>query len=433
MTKEAYLSIKRNIKILDIVRLEHGLDKTGIAQKMGVTWPTISSYVEELQKYNILVREDSVLKINSNYGYFFGISVGSAQTKICLVDMNLHIVDTEKFAGIIEGDNIFDDQKRYMKDINKPIQQYLCSETSTDSQTLIKNINSIFASIINIIDCRKEINIMGIGIAFTGAIDRARKKIIKAFNLPCLDETDFEEGILLRNHLDFFEERGIKVSLENNSTATGIAEKWALYDEETLDGKFNINQKYKNCKNIISVYLGAGLGLGIIQDNKVYRGSNDLCGSAGHLEVPQYVKIKKDSGVDMACTCGGQSCLDYRIRTDVFETTFNDFRKWESDYINNFLVSRPDKKDLLGKYLGYLINLLNNLLNPDLIIISGKLHIAIDELWEAIQEKRNENNLKYTKSNCALIKSQLGLISAAIGAAICAYYDKFDADIGWDY
>lgn len=431
MTNEISELFKRNIRLIDTVRLNKGLDKTGIAQKMGVTWPTISGYLDDLFKNEILIKSDNIIEVNKSYGILMGISVGSAQIKICAVNMNLQILDGMQFEDLIGGDGLFEEQKLFMKAGNKKVEQYLCSRTPDDSQELVKSINKIFASIKDIVEKREEKNILGIGIAFTGAVDRKQKRIIKSFNLPYADETDFEEGILLRNYLDFFEVHGINISIENNSTAAGIAEKNFLYEEYNLKNECNINRKYKDCKNVVSIYLGAGLGIGIIQDNKVYRGSNNLCGGAGHLEVPKFCEDTVVGEIDEKCKCGGRNCLDYRIRTDVFESKFESFRELDSEKIDDFFVAHSQKRLIMGQYMGHLINVLNNLLNPDLIIITGKLYIAIDGLWEAIQIKRNENNLKYARSNCALVKSQLGPIAPAIGAAICAYYDKFDTEIEW--
>lgn len=421
---------EKNIKLLDILRFNTGMDKTSLAQKLGVTWPTISGYVDALVDNNILKKEDNLIRVNAEYGYFIGISVGSAQIKICIIDLNFDVVSKEVFQDAIEGDDIFAEQKEYMRKEEKEISRYLFCKTPNEGPEVIKSINGIFSSIVKIVESGK-LNVMGIGIAFTGAVDRERKKIIKALNLNDMDELDLEEGILLRNYLDFFEIKGINISLENNSTAAGIAEKWSLYSETTLNGEPNVNYKYKNCKNVISIYLGAGLGIGIIQNNSVYRGSNNLGGGVGHLEVPDYSNVAKSSD-NRKCTCGGNDCLEYRIREDVFGQSFEDFKNWDSHNIYKYFIDNQDKKEIMGKYLGHLINLLNIVLNPDLIIFGGKLYQAIDELWEAIQNKRNENNLKYAKTSCALIKSQLGPTAPAIGAAISSYYDKFNSKIEWE-
>ena len=44
-----------------------------------------------------------------------------------------------------------------------------------------------------------------------------------------------------------------------------------------LTGYYGINcYRYCSCKNIVTIYLGAGFGLFIIQDGKVYRGESQL-------------------------------------------------------------------------------------------------------------------------------------------------------------
>ena len=44
-----------------------------------------------------------------------------------------------------------------------------------------------------------------------------------------------------------------------------------------LTGYYGINcYRYCSCKNIVTIYLGAGFGLFIIQDGKVYHGESQL-------------------------------------------------------------------------------------------------------------------------------------------------------------
>ncbi len=443
MSSDGIELINKHSKLLDTIRLNKGLDKSAVAQKLDVTWPTLSGYVKELMAEGVLCRDDrcetkaesNVLKFNNDYGVFFGISVGSAQIKVCAINMEFQMLCNEEFRNLvtIEGKSAFENNKEFMQPSNPDNENYIWAKTPEERQKLISIINDAFAAIKLIVENNSQYHVLGIGVAITGAIDQKRKRIIKSFNLCDMDETDFEEDILLRNYLDFFEMNGINIAIENNSMAAGIAEKWSFYEEKNLQGEYNINQKYKDCKNIATIYLGAGFGLGMIQDNKVYRGSNNLCGGIAHLEIPKYFTEKIKGEIDDACTCGGENCLDFRVRTDVFETTFKAFKEMDSNKIREFFEKENNKEkvELMGQYLGYVINLLNNLLNPDVIVISGKLYKAIDELWGAVQRKKSENNLKYTNSNCAIIKSQLGPLAPTIGAAICAYYDKYGANIEW--
>lgn len=434
--------ISKHVCLLDTIRLNKGLDISGVAQELGMTWPTINSYIKELTGARVLCKDEdsNVLSVNRDYGVFFGVSVGSAQIKVCAVDMDFKMLNNGNFQSLISGSSL-SSKEEFNPPKDEKIKNYVWVSTPNNRQDLVTIINKIFAAIKYIVEKRRLYRVLGIGVAITGAINCKQKKIIKAFNLNGMDETDFETDILLRNYLDFFEMQGINIAIENNSVAAGVAEKWSLYDEVNLHGEYNINQRYKDCKNIVTVYLGAGFGLSIIQDGKVYRGGNGLGGGIGHLEVPNY--SGKEINKDERCTCGGLNCLDNRVRRDVFKMDFESFKKEDSDAIKKYfeeeMAKDKERKDeakenkdiLMGKYLGYVTNLLNNLLNPEVIIISGKLYKAIDELWLAVQMKKSENNLKYTNSNCAIIKSQLGPLAAPIGAAICAYYSRYGADIEW--
>ena len=433
MNKHINESIKKNIRLIDTIRFNHGLDKTSVAQKMGVTWPTISGYIDEFMNCNIFHKtKDHQIQINNDFGYLFGISIGSSQIKVCIINMGFHLLEEDKFNHLIKDEDIFAEQKEFAQKQNKAIKCYLFSKTPDTEPELINSINNIFASIQKVIE-RYELNVLGIGIAFTGAVDRINKKILKSFNIPFFDNTALLGDILLTNYVNYFEKKNIEITIENNSIASGIAEKCMMYEEKTLSDEYNINHKYRNKPNVISIYLGAGFGLGIIQNNKIYRGSNNLSGGAGHMEVPNFSIEKRitHSTIDLECTCGGKNCLDYRVRTDVFNTCFKDFKDWSSDKILDYLINNPSEKELLGIYLGHLINLISNILNPDLIIIAGKLYKAIDILWSDIQLKLMENNVKYAKSNCTLAKSWLGPLAPAIGAAICSFYGQFDSEIMW--
>lgn len=430
MDKNISELIKKNIKLIDLIRMNQTIDRTTLAQIMEVTWPTISSYVTELNNSGILHKEGSLLSVNGPSNILFGISVGSAHIKITIVDMGLQLLPTQDFQALVRDNDLFAEQKAYMQEKGKPIEHYLYCKTPTEEHSLTKHINGIFDSIMKIVERNKEINVLSIGVAFTGSVDKKKKRILKSSNLPCLSNLNFEEGILLRNYLDFFETKGIHIALENNSVAAGIAEKWSLYSPTTIKEEHNVNNKYKERQNIVSIYLGVGFGIHIIQNNHVYHQRNLPSDGVGHLEVPDFSK-KEIPDNDTACTCGENSCLDFRIRNDVFEMSFDEFRELTSEDIYNFFMTHPEKRTLMGEYVGHLINILTGLLNPDLIIITGKLHRGVDFLWEAIQQKRNQAYCNSYENNCLLIKSHLGSLAPAIGAAICGYYDRFEADIEW--
>ena len=76
--------------------------------------------------------------------------------------------------------------------------------------------------------------------------------------------------------------------------------------------------------------------------------------------------------------------------------------------------------------------MLMNILNPDLIIFTGKFYKSMDLLWKYISKVRDENQLRFISNDCTMTSSDLGALSPTIGAAICAYHNLLDINIEWD-
>ena len=91
----------------------------------------------------------------------------------------------------------------------------------------------------------------------------------------------------------------------------------------------------------------------------------------GHIELPPYPN-QNFKAIEPCCSCGSCECLDYRIRNDVFEMTKKEFSELSSKEIKDYLINHPEKFEIFTYYIGKIINLLVNLLNPDLIIFTGK-------------------------------------------------------------
>jgi glucokinase len=61
--------------------------------------------------------------------------------------------------------------------------------------------------------------------------------------------------------------------------------------------------------NFVCIFVGTGIGSGIVQNGKIIRGASGTAGEIGHIIV--------DSG-GRACECGGNGCLEaYASRTAI--------------------------------------------------------------------------------------------------------------------
>lgn len=416
--------LKTQNRLINLIRCNPSISKSNLSDALGLSWPTISSNVDALAKENILDISEG-LKVNPSFGHMIGLSIGTAQIKLSIISGIFTSIAEEQFKSVIEKLDIFKEARSYMMEKEKEIKNYIFFRTPDNLFELQLKIDSIMADIEKIVNNQEELglNIISIGIAFTGAVDNKNKKIVKSHNLPFLSDRPLND-IIYPNRLDFFDEKNINIYMDNNSNAAVVAEKYNMYLPESN------TYKYRNKKDIIAIYLGAGTGAGLIFDNKYYCGTTSFAGEIGHLDLPSF-QGRSFRKVEDCCSCGSCSCLDFRIRNDVFEMTKEEFSELDSDSIANFLLANPDKLEMFCFYYGKIVNLLINIMNPDLILFTGKFKSIADFMWSLLIKEKNANNLSYIANDCEFKASKLGATSPSIGIGCCAYFDKIKEKIAW--
>ncbi|MCA1188416.1 ROK family transcriptional regulator [Saccharopolyspora sp. 6T] len=120
--------------------------------------------------------------------------------------------------------------------------------------------------------------VLGVGLAVPGPVDDAHRRVFSPPNLPGWPEVPLA---------DLVEERaGLPVVMDNDATAAAIGERWSGGAERS--GSF------------VYVYLGSGVGLGVVLGDQVYRGLSGNAGEVGHLPT----------GTGKECACGKRGCLE---------------------------------------------------------------------------------------------------------------------------
>ena len=135
-----------------------------------------------------------------------------------------------------------------------------------------------------------------IGIGSPGSIDRETGMVLYANNLP-FNRTPLA-GIL-RGHWD------IPIYVDNDANAAALGEVYA--------------GAAKNCRDVIMVTLGTGVGGGIIIDGKIYAGFNSNGAELGHTVIVANGR---------PCTCGRHGCWEaYASVTGLILDTRGDAQK----------------------------------------------------------------------------------------------------------
>ena len=184
--------------------------------------------------------------------------------------------------------------------------------------------------------------------------------------------------------------------------------------------------------NFIGIFVGTGIGGGIIIDNKLYTGSGGVAGELGHMTVDSNGAI---------CGCGSRGCLEAvasktgiqaEIKARIKRGEDTDIR--ESLEKEGILKSGPlraayDKGDIVvretieraAKYLGVGIANLINIFDPEAIVFGGGV---IEELGDVIlpivKEEASRYAMRSIFENVKFEKAQLGDDAGIMGAFVLA-------------
>ncbi|CAN5347656.1 ROK family transcriptional regulator [soil metagenome] len=120
--------------------------------------------------------------------------------------------------------------------------------------------------------------IAGIGIAAPGPIDSERGAIIDPPNLAGWHRVNLRDSLA--------DATGLPAVLDKDVTAAAVAEMWASGD--------------RGLESFIFVYLGTGIGVGIVLNGDVVRGTSGNAGEIGHIVVDPDGPL---------CTCGQKGCV----------------------------------------------------------------------------------------------------------------------------
>ncbi len=204
------------------------------------------------------------------------------------------------------------------------------------------------------------------------------------------------------------------IYLEDCSRALALGEKWF--------------GSAKNEENFICLDIGAGIGCAIFQENRLYKGSSNFAGELGHtIAVP-------DGEV---CSCGNRGCLEtvasgwalvkqMKNRISNGEKTLvRDLCQGNLDAIDADMILHAahngDKLaanllNVASKYLGIGIANLINLLNPELVVLSGHFSTMKDFSLASLKENIRQYAIPESFEKVKIINSLLGEDAAVLGA-----------------
>lgn len=252
--------------------------------------------------------------------------------------------------------------------------------------------------------------VRAIGIGAPGAIEPETGEVIFAPNLQWKDAP-------LKKELEKQLEIPVFVENDCNACALGV-------QEVELKGR---------TRNLLGIFLGTGIGGGLIIDGKVYRGFNGTAGELGHMVIQ--VGGPK-------CGCGNNGCFEaLASRTALFREIQTRVKAGEKTILTELLGGELDdlksgdlrkairKGDKLvekvvegaAEYTGIAVANLINILNPEVVVLGGGVIDALeDEMMSIIVETALDYAMPGTTKGIEILASKLGDNAGITGGAVLA-------------
>jgi len=252
--------------------------------------------------------------------------------------------------------------------------------------------------------------IRGVGVGAPAAVDPDEGRVIFA---PNLKWEDVPLKKILEKQLD------LPVFAENDCNVCTLG----VYETELSPRP----------KNMIGIFLGTGIGGGLVLDGKLYSGFNRTAGEIGHM-------VLEINGPK--CGCGNKGCFEaLASRTAIFRRILGAVKDGQKTLLTEMLG--PDLNDLrsgdlrkairrgdkfvekvieeTAEYTGIAVANLINIFNPEVVVLGGGVIDALeDEMMSIIVETAQDYALPGTAKGISIVASKLGDDAGITGAAVLA-------------
>ncbi len=358
-----------------------------LSKELNLSVPTVTKLVSELMDDGYVAdfgkqetaggRRPNMYGVRPESGYFMGVDIRDFGVNIALINFN----------GVVVASN---------KEI--PYKQ----QNSPESLDVLCEIINNFMHKLSI----PKDKILNVGINATGLVttDSGHKYSRYFFNEQPLSEI-------------FKQKLGLHVTIDNDSRAMAYG--------EYMCGAGN------NERSVIFVDVSWGLGLGIINNGKLYYGKSGYAGEFGHMSVFEN---------EVMCHCGKKGCLETQASGSyIHRRVLEEIGKGNSTVLQkkiargeslmlDDIVKATLKGDMMaielveevGNTLGKHIAGLINLLNPELVIIGGTVAQTGDYLLFPIKSAIRKYSLNLVGNDTAVKISKLNDTAGVMGACMLA-------------
>ena len=318
----------------------------------------------------------------SKENYVVGIDLGGTKILAGLFDASLECIGTAKVS----------------------------TKAQRGMETVITRIERCMRDAVDEADLSLK-QVAGVGIGAPGAVDFETGTVIFAPNL------DGWKEVPLKKELE--KQLGVPVFVENDGNIAVLG--------------VHVAELKSRPRHVIGIFVGTGIGGGLIINGELYSGFNHTAGEIGHMVID--VNGPK-------CGCGSRGCFEaVASRTAIFQRIKEGIKEGEKTLLTDMLgdsledlrsgdlrkaIRRGDKFvakviEQAAEYIGIGVANLINILGPEVVVLGGGVMEALaDEMTATILKTAKDHAMPGTMKNVEIITSKLGDNAGITGAAVLA-------------
>jgi predicted NBD/HSP70 family sugar kinase len=337
--------------MLNLVREHQPLSRADLMRRSGLQRSTVSVITEQLISEHWLRegalgqalrgRRPTFLHLNENRAGIFGINIQPGMTEIALANLSGHFLAQESMP------------------------------TPASSEKFVKQVSQRIGELRK---AHPHMAYEGIGVSLPGRVDLSSQKLVFA---PNLGWREMDLKVQLEHAT------GLSVDLENAANACALSEFWFGKHAEVV-------------RNLVVVTVSEGIGVGMILNGQLVRGTSGMAGEFGHVTI-------NENGPK--CGCGNHGCWEVYASNSAAVRYYSEAKSSDRNGKTNSskqpaakifenvlqLAEQGDPKaaealNRMAHYLGKGIAMLIAGLAPDVIVVVGDVARAWDKVGPIVTD-----------------------------------------------
>ncbi|KAA3609329.1 MAG: ROK family protein [Calditrichaeota bacterium] len=378
-------NINRSV-ILNLIREKQPISRVKIARLTNLNKSTVSSIVSSLISEKLICEQ--VIQDKNVGRNPINLSINSAGHFVGAINIDSYVTRVSIFG--IDG------------------VQKACVRIKSQPHQPVKFLKNCMQRLAALQEKFAIPHLLGIGVSVAGIVDPESATVIYAPKLgwenfdiaAALGESKIESDILV---------------IENDAKASALAELWFGTHKSTLN-------------DFVFLSVGPGLGTGIVVNQKLIAGEHHTAGEFGHITLVEDGE---------RCSCGDRGCWEayasngatvkrYLSLTNANERLADAFELPEIIKLaHSGDAAAVESLQQTGYYLGLGISNIIKAIDPNMIILGGKITAAWEIIYPEIMRAVEKRAFFGRKKQINLEKTSLEIPPRLLGAATLAIKEIF--------